>query len=352
MRPTRLALAAALVLAPAFIAAQAPVLSKDFTIGCADCGGALQFSSFHTLELSPKGEILVADRDAPMLRLFDATGKPVWSGGTKGRGPGEYQYILRVAFRSDGGLEIADLSGMRVTTLGPDHKVANTIPLSVFPTTAGTDSRGGIVLGAETPSGSFRFSRLRTGAVVALPVPEPEKAEDGRAWKSSSIAASPSGGVAFVPHGDRYVIMRLDSVGARLPDITRAIERVRRTPAEEASLQARINGQMGQMRAAAEAATGKSSSKAPVAQGTVNLSLKPHFAVDGLRYDGAGRLWARTMRGDDANTIFDVFSPAGSFLGSVTMAGTIQHFAFAGKWMVTSGENSEGVPVVTRWTVR
>jgi hypothetical protein len=337
---------------PTLLAAQAPVLSKDFTIGCSDCGSALQFSSFHTLELSSKGEIVVADRDNPMIRVFDAAGKPIWSGGTKGRGPGEYQYILRVAFRPDGGLEIADLSGMRVTTLSPDHKVANTIPLSLFPTTAGTDGRGGIVLGAETPMGAFGFSRLRGATVEALAVPEPAKGEDGRAWKSSSIAASPLGGVAFVPHSDRYLIVRLDSSGARLPDITRAIERVRRTPAEEATLQARISGQMGQMRAAAEAATGKSSTKAPVAVESVNLSLKPHFAVDGLRYDGAGRLWARTMRGDDSHTVFDVFSPSGAFLGSVTLDGVIQHFALAGKWLLTSGENADGVPVVTRWTLR
>ena len=116
---------------------QAPTVTRDFTIGCADCSGALQFASLQTLEISPKGEILVVDRDNPMVRLFDATGKPVWSGGRKGRGPGEYQYILRGAFRSDGGLDLVDFTGMRLTTLGPDHNVVGTQVLQAIADQAG-----------------------------------------------------------------------------------------------------------------------------------------------------------------------------------------------------------------------
>jgi hypothetical protein len=145
--------------------------------------------------------------------------------------------------------------------------------------------------------------------------------------------------------------LRVVWAGAAIPAIERTVERVRRTAAEEAALRARMGRAMGAVRAAAEQAAGRATAGAPVIHST-DLSLKPHFAVDGLRYDGTGRLWARTMRGDETRTLFDVFSPSGAFLGTVTVDGEVQHFAFGGRWMLTSGEKADGVPVVTRWTVR
>jgi hypothetical protein len=351
-RPTALFLLAPLLLVTAPALAQVPTVTRDFTIGCADCGGALQFSSFQTLEISGKGEILVADRDNPMLRLFDATGKPIWSGGRKGRGPGEYQHILRAAFRQDGGLDLVDFTGMRLTTLGPDRKVVSSHTLQTFPTTAGANEKGAIVLGAESPMGAIKVFRVRGRELAPVPVPEIAKPADERAFKGSSVAIAPNGTIAIIPNNDRYQIILIDSAGNRLTDMIRDIERARRTPAEEEAMRARIRGGMGKMMEAMEKSAGKAPSKAPTPMlEKVELSLKPHFAVDGLRFDSAGRLWVRTMRGDGAHTIFDVFSPTGAFLGAVTLDSQVQQFALAGNWLVTSGESADGVPTVTRWTV-
>ena len=351
-RATPLFLVAPLLLAAAPAFAQAPTVTRDFTIGCADCGGALQFSSFQTLEISTKGEILVADRDNPMLRLFDAAGKPVWSGGQKGKGPGEYQNILRAAFRGDHGLDVVDFTGRRITTIGPDRKVVSTHTLQIFPTTAGANDNGEIVLGAEPPSGKIKVFRVRKGELEPVVIPASSKPADEGSSKGSSVAVAPNGTLAIIPNNERYQIIQIDASGKRLPDITRDIERSRRTPAEEQAMRARLRGGMGQMMEAMEKSAGKASSKAPTPMHDASdLSLKPHFAVDGLRFDSAGRLWVRTMRGDGAHTIFDVFSPAGAFLGSVTIDGQVQLFALAGNWLVTSGENADGIPTVTRWTV-
>jgi hypothetical protein len=342
------------LLFPAELAlSQAPTVTRDFTIGCADCGGALQFSSFQTLEISSKGELLVADRDNPVLRLFDAAGKPIWTGGQKGQGPGEYRHILRGAFRPDGGLDLVDFTGRRLTTLGLDRKVVSTHTLQTFPTTAGANDKGAIVLGAETPSGGIKVFRVRKGALEPVTVPEVSKPAGERAFKGSSVALAPDGTLAIIPSNDRYQIIRIDSAGKRLPDVTRDLERERRTPAEEQGMRAKVRSGMGQTMEAMEKSAGKSSSTAPapILEHT-QLDLKPHFAVDGMRYDSAGRLWVRTMRGDGAQTIFDVFSPSGTLLGSVRIDGQVQLFALAGDWLVTSGENSDGIPVVTRWTVR
>ena len=349
---TPVLLVASLLLPAQRAFSQAPTVTRNFTLGCADCGGALQFSSFQTLEISSKGEILVADRDNPMLRLFDATGKPIWSGGQKGKGPGEYQHILRAAFRPDGGLDLVDFTGRRLTTLGPDRKLVSSHTLQTFSTTAGANDKGAIVLGAESPMGTIKVFRVRGRELEPVTVPEIAKPAEGNAFKGSSVDIASNGTLAIIPSNDRYQIVLIDSAGKRLPDITREIERTRRTPAEEQAMRARLRGGMGQMMEAMEKSAGKSSSKAPVpVHGTSDLSLKPHFAVDGLRFDSSGRLWVRTMRGDGTHTIFDVFSPAGAFLGAVTLDGQVQLFALAGNWLVTSGENADGVPTVTRWTV-
>jgi hypothetical protein len=344
------------MLIAAVAGAQVPSLTREFTIGCAECGDARQFASIQEVALLADGRVLVADRDAPMLRLFGTDGAPLWAKGRRGAGPGEYQYVIRVAPAPSGELLIADMSGRRLTTLSAAGDVLGTAPITVFVTTAGTDGRGALLLGGELPMGGLRLFRARGAAVEPVAFTDPgaaASASGGPAFHGSSVALSPSGVIAVAPSSERYRIIRIDASGAALPELTRAIERVRRTPAEESALRERIGRQMGAMRSALERETGKAASTtAPTpAGGNTDLSLKPHFAVDGLRYDGAGRLWVRTMRGDDSRTIFDLFAASGAFLGSVEMAGPVQLFAFNGRWMVTTGEDADGVPQVTRWRV-
>jgi hypothetical protein len=334
--------------------AQAPTLRKDFTIGCAECGGTLQFSNFHEIAVSSTGEVLVADSDSPMLRAFDGTGRPTWSGGRKGRGPYEYQYVLRLSFHPSGAVDVLDMSAMRVTSLAPDKSTAGSFQLRAFATTAGANGRGGLVLGAESPRGGLDLFRVQSGEVTPVSVPEEPRPAEASAFMGASVALAPDGSLAIVPFNERYRIVRLDAAGRPLPEIVREIERVRRTPEEEAALRARRSGQAGAVRAAAEASRGGTSSGAAVQLiPAAELSLKPHLAVDGLRFDPSGRLWVRTMRGDETRqTIFDVFAPSGALLGSVTVEGRIQHFALGGTWLLTAAENDDGVPQVTRWTVR
>jgi sugar lactone lactonase YvrE len=80
--------------------------------------------------------------------------------------------------------------------------------------------------------------------------------------------------------------------------------------------------------------------------------LKGHITVDGLRYDDAGRLWVLTQRGDETKSVLDVFSPAGAFLGEVTVPMRVSGFNLGGSSLVTAGENDVGIPVVTVWAIK
>jgi hypothetical protein len=326
-------------------------MQRDVTFGCESCGGASQFSGIFDVAVSARGEILVADRDAPMLRLFDAAGKAVWSGGTSGRGPGEYQLVIRSAFLPSGGLVIVDMTAQRVTELAADHSVVSTTLLPRFPTTAGADFAGIVLIGAEGPRGSLDLVRWSAGAVTPVAVPLADNPNVNMMPRNSSVALSPSGVIAVFINNEQYVIARVDSSGARLGDLTRAVERVRRTNKEEADLRGQLAKGTGMVAAEAKSRRVSGARPAP-AFPVAERTLKPHVTVDALRYDPSGRLWVRTMRGDLSNTVFDVFASNGAFIGAVAVPAVVQAYALCGNYLVTGGASVDGIPQVTRWIIR
>ena len=80
--------------------------------------------------------------------------------------------------------------------------------------------------------------------------------------------------------------------------------------------------------------------------------FKPHASTDALRYDDAGRLWVRTLRGTSRPTVFDVFRPTGAFVGEVTLPMQVSAYSLAGSYLATASEREDGVPVVVLWSVR
>jgi hypothetical protein len=71
-----------------------------------------------------------------------------------------------------------------------------------------------------------------------------------------------------------------------------------------------------------------------------------------LAADDAGRLWARTMRGTESSTVFDVFATDGKFIGEVTLPAAAGAFAIAGRWFVADVESADGTPRIGVWEIR
>ncbi|MEP6835252.1 MAG: hypothetical protein ABJB74_17835 [Gemmatimonas sp.] len=346
IRSTLVSLSIAFAVLGASGFAQAPTIQKEFTIGCESCGGALEFSNIADVGINSRGDVLVADKNAPFLREFSSTGKPLWSGGAKGKGPGEYIGITRIAWLSNGSYVIVDGSGNRVTALTPEHTVATTTPLIAYSTTAAANNAGLIILGQELPMGrGFELFKWKTGVldkiVPTVPAGKPAPTFDG-----ASVAVAPNGNIALWPDANRYEIIRMDAAGLALPGIVRTVERVRYTVVEDSIRREHMARSMAQMRKMAGITSGP-----PVAK-PEPLQLKAHIYGDGMRYDPQGRLWVQTMRGNETHTVFDVFSPTGTFVGSVNMPEVVKQFALGGTWLVTASENEDGVPIVTRWRVR
>jgi hypothetical protein len=253
-----------------------------------------------------------------------------------------------VVFAADGRIVVADAAGMRITLLDASHTLLSTTPLARYATTISANSAGTLLLGAESPRGAFTLDKWERGQLVKVEVPSIAPAT----YLGASIALSPRGTVAVMPTNNSYSIIRLDARGARLPDLSRDIERVTMSREEQEAASATSRRASSQMAELVAARNGSKSGNVKPVGTSAPPTLKPHVAVDGLRYDSQGRLWIMTMRGNEKRTVFDVFAESGAFLGSVTIEEPVKHFAVAGEWLVTASENADGIPIVTRWSMR
>src|SRR4051812_20934362 len=287
MRRIGLSLVIALV---SSLQAQAPAVTPKLTIGCESCSGPGQFGSIWDVSVSASGEVLVTNKEAPMLRRFESNGKSSWTGGAKGKGPGEFELPIRGALTS-AGILVIDMTNSRVTEIAPSGPVASTMPLTSMATTAGVGRRGELIVGYDDMGRGFR--------VMARPVGATELRLLARfpgSFKNKSVALAPDGAVAVALDGEKYEIERLGADGSALPPIVRDLPRPQRSTVEETEYRQRLNRDLGAM-AAEMKRQGKGGNVAPPPIPAGERGLKPHLTIDGLRYDDAGRLWVHTMRG-------------------------------------------------------
>jgi hypothetical protein len=344
--------AAVVVALPAGADSQAaPQLRRLADIGCADCGDARELSSTWDVAVTERGDVLVVDRDAPMLRLFDRTGRLVWGRGRPGAGPGEYRFPMRAAIGPDGSIEVVDPRLRRLTRLAADGVVKQSLVVPFFPAAIAARGRAGeLVILTDDFRGHATLERWLPADSAPVRVASLEApARGGVASGSPSVAVAPSGDLAYIVSADRYEIHRLSASGQALPSIVRDIPRPRRTPEEIAAVRRQIAMVGAAMKAQERARSGQSR---PVMPGDDALQFKPHASTDALRYDDGGRLWVRTMRATGQATVFDVFAPDGQFVGEVTVPLAVHAYSLAGDYLATAGEREDGTPVVVLWAVR
>ena len=326
-----------------------PRLVQVGSIGCAECGGAARFATISDVTVTDSGQVLVVGSEAPTLRLFDRTGRVIWTAGRDGTGPGEYRRPMRASI-GQSGIQVVDMALRRLSRLSGDGTFQSSAPIAGFP--AGAAARNGssdvvlIVDNFTGPKGLERWTLGDSGRPVGS-VPPVQGAQPGTI-AFPSVAVALSGDIALLPDGNVYLIHRFAASGAPSGTWQRQIERVKRTPAEIAALE-RIR-QRAAARASAEVGRGRGAP--PPLRASGSDDLKPHIAIDGLRFDDAGRLWVRTMRGDEASTILDVFAPDGRFIGEVIVPTAIAAFSLGGRWLAADTEAADGTRVVRIWEVR
>jgi hypothetical protein len=330
------------------VGAQLPTLTRVVEIGCSDCGTAAQFATITDVAVTDSGFVLVVSSEAPTLRYFDRSGGIRWTAGRDGTGPGEYRMPTRAAL-GPRGIQVVDMTLRRLTRLDASGKFVSSAPLNGFAASTGARGRSGeLVVLMDDFRGTFMLQRWSASdsAKSIGTVPRSAAAQSGT-LTIPSIAVAPSGQIAVLRDPNDYRIVLLSPGGQTVTEIVRDIPRARRSPAEIAAVERRRQAAADRMRSERGQSRGGASPIRPPSD-----ELKPHVSIDGLRFDDAGRLWARTMRGNESSTVFDLFASDGKYLGEVVVPAAIGAFSIAGRWFVGDAESADGTPRVVVWELR
>ncbi len=102
-------------------------LTKVATLGLADDPASPQ--GWVSLSRDSRGRFYVASAGgAEGVLVYDARGRFLRVLGRRGRGPGEYLFAREVRVAPGDSIYVSDPAQRRLTVLGPDHRVARTVP--------------------------------------------------------------------------------------------------------------------------------------------------------------------------------------------------------------------------------
>jgi hypothetical protein len=349
----RVALVVALLGMPTTSAGQqTPVRLEHLTrIGCVECTGPTMFAGIQTIAIGD-GRIVVADRVAPYLRVFDASGKVLRAFAGKGNGPGELQLPIHIGPRPGSQLEVYDMTQRRFTRFDSTGSAVHTRPLTDFAVmvTSPTQRAESYIITSdfrsqEQPILLIADANKEPAKVAALKPDFPLHAP-GEHARTPAFAARPGGGFAVGDGIAEYRIRRYDRDGKALGDIVRTIPKRRKTSEELA-----LEKEQMQRRAARIAAMRRAEGGSPSFGAFTPREESNHFSIDALNYDDAGRLWVRTDRGGLSTTIFDLFDPAGKYLGELRVPEKIGPYALGSGLLAGKVTDADEVEYVSIWRV-
>jgi hypothetical protein len=235
------------------------------------------------------------------------------------------------------GIQVVDMTLRRVSRLDRAGAFVSSAPLGGFASAVGARARTGeLVVLLDDFRGTFTLERWSaTDSAVSIgTVPRSAAAQAGT-LTIPSIAVAPSGQIAVSRDPNEYRIVLMSPSGQTMGEVVRDIPRARRTPAEVEAIERRR--QQSAIRMRSERSLGRGS---PPLMRPSSTDLKPHFSIDGLRYDDSGRLWVKTMRGNESSTVLDVFAPDGKYLGEVRVPVSMGVFSLAGRWLVAAASSA------------
>jgi len=81
----------------------------NFEVGGFAADSAAEFANLGGVTVLENGNVVVADRVAPFLRVFDPRGRHLRDLGRSGQGPGEYRYVYEMDWCAPGELSVFDV---------------------------------------------------------------------------------------------------------------------------------------------------------------------------------------------------------------------------------------------------
>ena len=296
-----------------------------FRLGALLEDGPELFGEVRAVELGPGGELYVLDSQASEIRVFGSDGRHQLTFGRSGEGPGELKEPAGMTLDSNDKLWVLNWGNGRYTAFDPSsgelHDERRRLATFVsFPWPGSFDDTGRLVdlgLGRDGTPSILRTDTLFV-PIDTLDLPWPDESNliafrrDGVTMMSSmepfapqpTWAPHPEGGIV-VGEGGAY---RLHRVGFD-EDTTLTIV-LDREP--EVVTQAERDSALQVFAEMSERAGGATPDRQPRVRETKPLHGALFVAPD-------ARIWVRGFSGAEGLSAWDLFSPAGRYLGQVAV---------------------------------
>jgi hypothetical protein len=339
----------ALVTGPALDRPLGWPLVEMVRFGGADTGAAaFTTAGVETVMTDGAERIFVYDRDASMVRVFDATGQAIRSMGGPGAGPGEIQFAMRLFDVGPGRIAIFDYGKNALLTWSVDGDL-----LSEAPPGLGEGSwndwtrRGDTVVISRTHEDSVRvrsevsmITARDTTILDSLITPPRAMAELGCFMARMPPIFTP--GLAFAVRGDRLAILRQDRYVVDLYRSGRREMSLRRDIAGRPTTSADGVRQYPEgMKVAFGGGAGCTVEAATVVE---KVGMADHLTVlHDVAFGPGGSVWVQRQSFPGDPLVTDVFDEAGRYLGTDTGHGLPLGELSGGRVLFAAADTSTGV---------
>lgn len=288
------------------------------------------FEFLEALAVDGRGSVYALDGAAHRVSSFDAAGRHRWSLGRKGRGPGEFESPVGLAFAPNGDLWVIDPETQRATIVSTAGRLLDTrmllsgFVLSPWPGRFDRDGRLLHYSAADTPGYDYSIGvfdqALNQLEKRATPTPpEPLQYFEGTTERGSHLRT-------LVPYTPQ-LIWRLDSRGrfVSLWTAQATFSRNGRPLAAIATQNAQGPAVTPPERREAIASLERFTRRGGRVEPSRIPDRKPVLSTFVL--DEADRIWAvRSRTANERETRFDVFDAEGRFQRHVVVSAVLQSF--------------------------
>ena len=353
-------------------------LVEEVRLGSLDGAEEYVFGEVEGVAVGKGGMIYVADVQVPIVRSYDAQGRFVRNIGGKGAGPGEYGAIGGMRTLPDGRLAIWDNRNQRISlytsegTFADSYRVVSGLFASdIFQVDTAGRFYVRAMIGEHMQAGERQEGWIRVSAAGRVQDTIPVPVEPTRA--ASFVLSTPSGydrpftrelvstvsalGYLITGRNDAYAFDQRRPGGPVL-----RIERAYRALPVSRNERAEWEAWSGFFRRRALNPPPGSPAVRPMTAAVDYTIPDTKPAYSDLRTDSQGRIWVRRYvaavshpgperaPGDQRprrvwreQPTFDVFEPAGRFLGTVTLPWTSAFYDAIDRriWATVRGESDE-----------
>ena len=285
----------------------------------------------------PDGRIVLLDPLENRISIFSPDGEFLFSTGSTGVGPGEFNEPSSIAILSDGDIAVVDHMQYKIvffdSLFGFEREICAFIPMPPAKVWTGKDSS---VVGLQVHyyrEDDAVYVGARLGSWSDSPEPdivyysEYNRFDgDGPAYIPNVVHCTDQGGnVFYSPFSyDDYQILRLSPDGDTLFNISEPYTRMNKTPEEIASEHMAYICDTPGFEDSDTRAISARWEPDPV-----------RYAITGLYVDRMRRLWVAAGRGEGASPVFEVYDTDGNHLFTVSTIFPAE----ARRWKMVFGDN-------------